>query len=440
MRNIGVLWLGHGDYLDANTFAVQRAAAACLSRVPEIEAEAGKIAVTEAEAVEAVRDLIRRDLCGAVIVLATWVECNVVMAALKELRGRPCMFWGFPPEEAEGRKESTGSYVSASMFSGVLKRIGVTAPTLLASWKEPDAIAQLSDFAKAAGTVDTLSYAKIGLVGYTSMHIYTGTFDHVMMRWKIGPEIEQMDTYSLIRRAEAADPESVAKAAARLGDYAEVKPDAMPEMLRKTMGLYVALKALAEEGGWQAVNVKCQYELSKEYKAVPCVALSLLAEDGICAGCEGDILCSVSMLMLQSLTGQQTWYGDSLSHTGNTVLFSPCGFLPFSMAKKPVYVQKFMEHPGFTGLQVSGVLREEPVTWMRLVEDVGSYHILYGTGDGVETSPRGGCMPALNVRLHGSMEALCKEYAGQHYALCYGDHAAKIEALARLMGIEARRV
>jgi len=89
---------------------------------------------------------------------------------------------------------------------------------------------------------------------------------------------------------------------------------------------------------------------------------------------------------------------------------------------------------------MSGVLRPERVTFMRIVEDVGDYHILYGTGQGIETEPRGGCQPALNVVLDGSLETLREEYAGQHFALCYGDLSAEIELYARLMNIEVRKV
>ena len=440
MKKTGVIWLGHADYLDENCAAVQRAVNAVLGSVEGIESQVLPVATSEKEAVKAVREMIARDVCGAVLVLTSWVECNVVMAALKELRGRPCMFWGFPPDEVEGRKESTGSFVSATMFNGVLRRLGLSCPTLYAGWNDPEAVKQLSAFAKAAKVIDHLYYAKIGLFGYTSMSIYTGTFDHVLLRWMIGPEVEQMDTYSLIRAAEAVPEEEVNAAVERLKGMAICRENAAPEFLKKTMAIYVALRNFCKEKDWQAVNVKCQYELSKEYKVVPCVALSLLAEDGICAACEGDMLCTVSMMILQQLCGDMVWYGDSLTQWDNTVQFSPCGFMPFSMAKKPVYVQKFLEHPGFTGIQVSGVMRPEKVTWMRLVEDVGSYHIVYGTGNGTETQPRGGCMPALNVELDGDIKKLEKEYSGQHYALVYGDHADEIALFAELMGIEARRV
>ena len=48
---------------------------------------------------------------------------------------------------------------------------------------------------------------------------------------------------------------------------------------------------------------------------------------------------------------------------------------------------------------------------------------------------RGGCMPALDVRLDGSLAALEEAYAGQHYALCYGDVSEGVLALGKLLGI-----
>ena len=143
------------------------------------------------------------------------------------------------------------------------------------------------------------------------------------------------------------------------------------------------------------------------------------------------------MLLLQALSGETVTYGDALSHKENVVTFSPCGFLPLSMGAPDVRVQKFMEHPGFSGVQVCGVLRPEKVTFLRIGEDVGTYHLIYGTGQGLSTSPRSGCMPALNVRLDGSIEDFCSAYAGQHYALAYGDYSAELAAFARLMDFSA---
>ena len=441
MTPSGVIWIGHPDYLNSNTYAITAEIRNTLKTLPYIQVEDEiSIAVTDRQAIEAARKILHQNLSGAIIVLATWVECNVVMSAIKELRGLPILFWAFPLETVGGIRESTGSYVSGTMISGPVQRLGLKSQVLLGSWKDPKTLKSVESFLRAACAVNTLFYSKIGLFGYTSMSIYTGTFDHVLMRYLIGPEVEQMDAYSLIRAAEALPPEQVQAAIAKLTGSVPIMEDVKEHKLYKTMGLYVALKNFCREKEWAAVNVKCQYEFSKEYRVVPCVALSMLADEGVVTSCEGDMLVTVSQMILNAITGQPSTYGDSLSQEGNVIKFSPCGFMPFSMAAPGARVQKFLEHPGFSGIQVCGVMRPERVTFLRLVEDVGSYHLLYGTGQGLPTEPRGGCMPALDVELDGDANELCKHYAGQHYALAYGDWADELESFARLMGIKTIRI
>jgi L-fucose isomerase-like protein len=147
------------------------------------------------------------------------------------------------------------------------------------------------------------------------------------------------------------------------------------------------------------------------------------------------------MLMLNLLTGQTVTYGDAIHHSGNVLKISPCGFLPYGLAGSPCAIREFPEGIGFSGLLNSFVMKPGKVTFLRLVEDIGSYHILYGTGTGLESSKlRGGYMPSLDVALDGDIDALVENYSGQHLALCWGDLSPEIEELARILGIEVVRV
>ena len=99
-----------------------------------------------------------------------------------------------------------------------------------------------------------------------------------------------------------------------------------------------------------------------------------------------------------------------------------------------------MPHPAFSGIQNSFVLRPERVTVLRLIEDIGSYRIVYFTGQGQPTPLRQGYMPALDVALDGKIDDLVRAYAGQHFAICYGDLSAEIEDYGLLMGIKTIRI
>jgi hypothetical protein len=43
-------------------------------------------------------------------------------------------------------------------------------------------------------------------------------------------------------------------------------------------------------------------------------------------------------------------------------------------------------------------------------------------------------MPALDVKLEVSSEEFIRQFAGQHYAFCYGDYTKEIQMLEKIYG------
>jgi L-fucose isomerase-like protein len=377
---------------------------------------------------------------GVVLFLGSWMECPSAMSVLREVEHLPVCLWGFPMFEHEGALTSTGSFVSYTMFKGSMDRLGFRYVTVFGMPDSSDTIAEVTRFCAAAGAMRAMKRIRLGYFGYTSMGIYTGTFDHVLMRGKIGPEVVHYDSYTLINRAHALSDDDCAEPLARLEQY-KIRDDVSRDDLLKAARFAQALLDLCHKDGLDGVNIKCQYEFSKEYGFVMCVPLSLLAEYGVVSSCEGDMMCTVSMAILSLLAGAAVTYGDSINLAGDVLKLSSCGFMPFSMGIAGCQeIRKFLPHPGFSGIQCSFVQRPERVTVMRLIEDIGSYHILYFTGQGLDTQLRQGYMPALDVRFDGSGGEFLKQANGQHYAICYGDVSEEIETYAALMGIQAVRV
>lgn len=437
MKKIGFIALAHPDYIsDGRAEGFADKAVGMLEDNGYKAVYSGRLACDTGKALEDALEILRSDVCGAVLFLASWMECPVAMTAVKELGGMPLFLWGFPMWEENGREMSTGSYVSHAMFRGVLSRIGIGFSEAIGMPGDPETDAAVLSFCRAAYAKKRLSRARVGLVGYTSMSIYTGTFDHVLMRHMIGPEIIQSDSYSLIRSAEGTSEDERRAALDSLRSVAEISDSISPAMLDKAMGLYLAIEALKNGQELDALNCKCQYEFSKEYGMTLCVPLSMAASEKFVTSCEGDILCTVSMLILNYLTGQTIAYGDAINHKGNVLKLSPCGFMPYKLSAGVREVRNFMEGVGFTGIQNSFTMKPGRVTLLRLVEDVGGYHFLCTTGDGLAgTKLRQGCMPALDVIPDCDTDELARHYAGQHFALCYGDAAEDISRLAGMLGI-----
>lgn len=441
MSKIAFVNICHSDYVNDGVLEL---AARAVSKL-----ESGGISVIEIkqpvtnslEAEKTGIELLRQDVAGVILFLGTWIECPVAMAIVREVEHLPLCLWGFPMYMDQGQMTSSGSYVSFAMFKGTMDRIQYRYKPVLGLPDNPESIRQVICFCVAASALQKLKRSRIGLVGYSSMGIYPGTFDHVFLRVKIGPEVEQFDSYTVIKRAEAMDDASALEMIAFLRERAQICDDVSGQDLIKAAKLYSALKAIIDEKKLQGINVKCQYEFSKEYKMVMCVPLSVLADRGVVASCEGDMLNTVSMMILNYISGQVVSYGDVINSTDRVVKLSSCGFIPYSMGNTgECVVRKFMPHPGFSGVQNSFVLRPGKVTVMRLVEDQCDYHIIYFTGNGLKSELRQGYMPALDVEIDGCMNDLIAHYSGQHYAIVYGDLSAELEDLANRLGIRAIRI
>ena len=82
---------------------------------------------------------------------------------------------------------------------------------------------KITDFVARRGQ-KLLKKTKIGLIGYSSMNIYPGTFDHLFLRTKIGPEVRQMDAYTVIGRVQDYGREALLDGAAKIGKQEKFAP------------------------------------------------------------------------------------------------------------------------------------------------------------------------------------------------------------------------
>jgi L-fucose isomerase-like protein len=428
--------LSHADYQDRLMQDITSLAIDSLEKAG-IEIHRSEPLVTQRSAIDWSVRTLGDDVDGVILFLASWVDCSVVMTIVQEMACLPMLLWGFPMMEMEGVRQSTGSYVSLAMIQGVLDRIGRTCSRLLGVPGDPCATEQVLRFGCVASAIKQMRRSRVGLVGYSAMSIYPGTFDHVLMRTRIGPEVVHIDSYTIINKARNLADGSIRAQEDWIRSTTEIADDVSDGDLSTAAAITLSLLRTCEEMDLDGINVKCQVEFSKEFGAVACVPICSLPEFGIVGACEGDMLCTVSMLLLNKLSGQSTGYGDAIDHSGDVLTLSACGFMPFSFAdRERRLIRKFMPHPGFKGIQGSFVGRPGKVTMLRMIEDVGAYHALVFTGDVLPGSlPRQGYMPAVEVRIDGSMDELFMQFNGQHYAYAYGDWSREILEYCRLCGI-----
>ncbi len=436
---IGLAFIAQPDYLDKLTEQACTEARQSLQQQGVDIVSRDKPIVSQSQAVAASSYFLGEDVDGLILFLASWIECNVAMSFVCEMGHLPLLLWGFPMIAVDGVRQSTGSYVSFAMFKGVLDRIGCRYEQVLGAPADREAKTAVFRFCRVASARKALRRSRLGLVGYAAMSMYTGTFDHLLMRYLIGPEVVHIDSSTVIGLAQKMGGEEVERQVQWLRDISPLADDVADNDLQVAASVTRALLHLCETYELDGINVKCQPEFSREFGAVACVPVSSLAEFGVVGSCEGDMLCTVSMLLLHKLSGLPVSYGDCINHDGSVLTLSACGFMPYSFTgREQRLIRRFMPHPAFQGIQNSFTARPGFMTILRLIEDIGSYHMLIFTGQALaDTKLRQGYMPAVDVAITGRMDDLVKAYNGQHYAFAYGDWSAELLSYCRMQGIRA---
>ena len=371
--------------------------------------------------------------------LVSWVEAPNVIAVLREFRDKPLILWSHTMFKEGEELLTLGPLPGAGVLRETLEEMGFRFWFIWGMPEEERVRSKISLYARVAHAAKRLSRSRIGLLGYASMGMYTGTFDHTTLRELIGPEVDQIDQYMIVYHFDRVSEDDVKKVIDELKKRAEIGEGVPEEYLMKTAKVYLALKKLVDERGWDALTVKCQYELSRYFKFAPCVPLSMLGDELPCS-CEGDLPLIVTQLMMYYLTGSTTSYGDIHLITDKYLLIGACGFAPFSLADgRP----KIGRHTAlYEGLLNMSNYRSGKVTLARLayLRDRGyKMHIAVGEAMPPEPFHEVGCppYPSMKVVLEGDTEHFGQNMCSQHYAIVYGDISNELIELCKLLGIRA---
>ncbi|GAB4537919.1 MAG: L-fucose/L-arabinose isomerase family protein [Anaerolineae bacterium] len=395
--------------------------------------------VVEGDVAHTRRLLQETDYDFLVVLLLSWVEAPLLVATLEDrLTNTPIVLWSHTTFEENGERLTLGALPAAGVVRQTLEEMGAHFKFIYGQPDNAEVFKPARAFALAAHARQALRGARIGLFGYVSMGMYTGTFDHTKLRREIGPEIVQLDQYTIVKKDEEISDQVVSDLVSGYKEKWLLAEGVTDEALAATMRQYAAIQALSQEHGFQALTVKCQYELSRLFGLAPCVALSLLGDE-LPVSCEGDVPLIVTQLMLHYLTGGGvTSYGDLHDiYPDDEVLFGACGFAPMSHAAGQPQIGKHTAL--YEGLLNTSAYKEGVVTLARVANDGDGYRMHIAAGPAhppppvreVECPP----YPFIRIALDGKVDSLMQNLMSQHYAIVYGDIRQPLLELCGMLGI-----
>ena len=185
-------------------------------------------------------------------------------------------------------------------------------------------------YARAAALESKLKTVRVGTVGGRIKGMTEIAFDEFEIKKRTGVRIVNIDENELSEASARVSLAEAEKAWAASGNC-DLKVSSPRESLMESMRYYLGMKRLIDEYALEGIVVKCY----PNYMGKICLGYSLLSEEGIVCGCEGDVNSTVMMKVLYELTGQPIHNTDILHADAavNTLLYSHCGSGGFSLPR-----------------------------------------------------------------------------------------------------------
>ena len=425
-------------YPDYPLADIQRQIDVSLQALTEMGLEvilAPKVAAAgDAPAAAAVLRQAEYDLIVALVV--SWVEAPWFVATLRPFLTQPILLWSHTIYTEDGVGLTLGPLPAAGVLRETLEEMEARFCFVYGMPGEAGLKEPILSFSRAAAAARALSTARVGLLGYASMGMYTGTIDHTQLRRQVGPEIDHLDQYEIVARFDRIKEDDLAPLYDRSQGW-QLGEKVATRDLDRSFRMMAALRSLCRERAWDAVTVKCQYELSRTFGLAPCLALSILGDE-VVSSCEGDLPLVVSQLILHYLTGEPTSYGDLHNVTATRTLWGACGFAPLSYAYEKPLINKHTAL--YEGLLNSSPYKTGQVTLARLGARRGGFkmHIASGQAELPPPFHEVGCpaYPFVDIAMDGDIPGFMQQLSSQHYAIAYGDVKRELVELCRLLDIE----
>ena len=290
----------------------------------------------------------------------------------------------------------------------------------------------IDDYAQACGTIEELNGKRVGVIGKPSGWLIASNVDYAAMseRWGIAmvdvPLDEVVKGYEAITDDEVQDitSEFISKAFG-------IREPSRAEVV-KAMRLYRSVKGIVERYRLDAFTLNC-FDLIPTTRTTGCVALALLNQEGIPAGCEGDEQTLLTMLAVQAATGEMTFMANPskiLDNASHEMVFAHCTIAP---AMADSYIVR-NHYESLSGVAVEGVF--EPMD-MTVVKCGGAcmerYFISKARLIECTTNPNM-CRTQLHLRLDEPLDYFLERSIGNHHVIVRGDHATRLETVLRMLG------
>ncbi|WP_321330982.1 fucose isomerase [uncultured Bacteroides sp.] len=272
---------------------------------------------------------------------------------------------------------------------------------------------------------------RIGVIGTSSSWLIASNVDYLLAKRRWGVEYIDIPMERVYEQFEQITDEEVGQACADFAGKALACREASPEDLIKAMRLYRAVKRVCEQEYLTALTLSC-FKLIEQTGTTGCLALALLNDEGIIAGCEGDLQAVFTLATIKALTEKTGFMANpSMVNTRtNEIVLAHCT-IGTKLTEKYI-IRNHFETESAIGIQ--GILPTGEVTIIKCGgECLDEYYLSSGTLT-ENTNYINLCRTQIRVKLNTNANYFLKNPLGNHHIVIQGNYEETINEFLQANG------
>ena len=287
---------------------------------------------------------------------------------------------------------------------------------------------------------ECLAHTKALLVGdgYPSHSQVANPDSPRLIGERLGAQIVQRSIADLRERWEAADEAQASEQARAWLDGASQVADPAKRDIAQSARMYLAMKALIEETGANALTIDCRaWDLisCEEFGAFysPCMGLTTLRWEGIPASCEADLCAMLTMCMLTDVADRPAFLGNigRVRRETHSVAIGGHAACTVNMDGQSDRLEgyRLTDYGGRGGVaSYCSMEGGHDITIARLGKNLKQISVAAG-----KTVPTDRCF---EVVVDDVEDFVHRCLTGDHYIVVFGDHLKTVALLADMLGME----
>ncbi|MFB9833116.1 L-fucose/L-arabinose isomerase family protein [Actinoallomurus acaciae] len=334
-------------------------------------------------------------------------------------------------------------------------------------WGDPEAVTdRILTRVRAATAVSGLRGSTFGRIGGRPMGMYTAVANTDQWMRQFGVDVEEIDQWEVVRRAENADASRVAAGRDWLEKHGTVHYDGRrltPELLERQIRSYYAVRELIDEWNLDFSGIKGQPELTTHFTTMDVTEAFLNdpydwegPKETHVTATEADMDGALTMQILKLLSGDPVLFADVRHYHADKDVWDLCN----SGQHATWYAERSADpaenlgsvhfHPEVFyfpagGASVQHLAAPGEMTFARLTRYDGRYrmHVMRGAFERYDDATNEAMMrqstyewPHAFARLRVDSEEFLSRFGANHLHAVPGEYVAELRAVCELLSID----